>query len=324
MTTTETLTRQRKVEIDTRIADIAYALHRLSYEIKSESEHLHRAAGDERIPGPKDQYGRFERVWQKSLAECIATITTLPADHYGHSTLTKYNALRADEADLISEQKALNAIWLEHGWSRFYYVQNNNGHIHKDTYCSTCYDTTQFAWLTDLSDQTEAEAVESFGKVLCSVCYPSAPTDWTDGEPIEKIKAREDAAVRKAERLAKKLEKALLPDGSETVLTTEIYGRYWDGNTRTYVEGVHTVSDRITTLAQAKTWLRDITDSRAEHRGKVSGYIAETRAWSPDNEAWVVEKIAEKTGSTPEAVAAEAAEKAEKKAKKNGLWAGDF
>lgn len=315
MTTTETLTRQRKVEIDTRIADIAYALHRLSYEIRNESETLHRAAGDERIPGPKDQYGRFERVWQKSLAECIALITDLPADHWAKSTLAKYDSLRADEADLLAEQKSLNAIWLEHNWSRFYYVQNNNGHIHKDTYCSTCYDTTKFAWLTDLSDQTEAEAVESFGKVLCSVCYPSAPTDWTDGEPIEKIKAREEAAVRKAERLAKKLEKALLPDASETILSADGMKRKFNYETQQYDETPITRHATITTLAQAKTWLREISDARAEGNLATS-YRAESNAWSPENEAWVVEKIAAKIGSTPEAVAAEAKAKAEKKAAK--------
>ena len=67
------------------------------------------------------------------------------------------------------------------GWSRFYLVTNSNGHIHSSMHCSTCYWDTSFAWLTELSGLTEAEAVAEYGEILCSICYPSAPVEWTNG-----------------------------------------------------------------------------------------------------------------------------------------------
>lgn len=314
MTTTETLTRQRKVEIDTRIAETNSLLYYKEREIAQILDKLHRFIGDERVlcnpnDNPNDPYSA--KKWAKTHAATIAIAETLTDDTVIQRVVQTYWTLTDEYSTLLAENAALSEIWQEHQWSRFYYVQNNNGHIHKDTYCSTCYDTTRFAWLTDLSDQTEAEAVESFGKVLCSVCYPSAPTDWTDGEPIEKIKAREEAEVRKAERLAKKLEKALLPDASPLLL-------YRDNDPR---------PTKIETLAQAKTWLRKASDYRAEFAAgfwtnyesvdQVLTRCMNYERWTPENEKAVIDAIAAKTETTPEAVAAEFKDKAEKKAKKN-------
>lgn len=67
------------------------------------------------------------------------------------------------------------------GWSRFFLVQASNGHIHRDMACSTCFPTTQYAWLPELSGLGEAAAVEEYGAILCSICYPSAPVEWTNG-----------------------------------------------------------------------------------------------------------------------------------------------
>lgn len=78
------------------------------------------------------------------------------------------------------------------GWSRFFLVTNVGGHIHRDMSCSTCFPTTQYAWLHELSGLTEAEAVAEYGEILCSVCFPSAPVEWTNGEN-KKDRARKDA-----------------------------------------------------------------------------------------------------------------------------------
>jgi hypothetical protein len=321
VTTTATLTRQRKVEIDTRIAELQHELWRTEYPLANAAESIHLAAEDKKVTAEPDEWGRKPAPkWAKTLAECIALITpaaeSASPDEYSREryALAKYAEIVAQRNKLTDEMHALDEVWREHRWSRFYYVQNQNGHIHEDMYCSTCYATTEYQWLTDLSDQTEAEAVASFGEVLCSVCYPSAPTEWTDGEPHAKKAARDEAAKRKAERTAKKLEKALLPDGSDTVLTATVYGRHWDGSVRQFVEGEYVVTKKITTLAQARTWLREISDARATG----SDWTFEREAWSPENEAWVVAAIAAKIDSTPEAVLTEAMDKAAKKAKKDG------
>jgi hypothetical protein len=74
------------------------------------------------------------------------------------------------------------------GWSRFFLVTSSKGHIHSSMDCSTCRHTTRYGWLPELSGKTEAEAVESQGPALCSVCFPSAPVEWT-AEKITAAKA---------------------------------------------------------------------------------------------------------------------------------------
>lgn len=74
------------------------------------------------------------------------------------------------------------------GWSRFYLVQG--GHIHSSMSCSTCNngkEATRFMWLPSLSALTEREAVESQGAILCTVCFPTAPTEWTNGHDLDRL-----------------------------------------------------------------------------------------------------------------------------------------
>ena len=67
-------------------------------------------------------------------------------------------------------------------------MQNHGGHIHSTMACSTCRPTTVFAWLPELSGLSEKDAVEAYGPLLCSVCFPSAPVEWTVGTVSEKPK----------------------------------------------------------------------------------------------------------------------------------------
>jgi hypothetical protein len=86
--------------------------------------------------------------------------------------------LKADEA--LATYEEADAQY--GGWTRFFLVKNNNGHIHRTMNCQTCFVTTQFGWLTDLSGLTEKEAVDAYGPLLCTVCFPSAPVEWTIGK----------------------------------------------------------------------------------------------------------------------------------------------
>jgi len=297
-------TRERIVEIDTRLAELAEMQYRLTQTMGWQADQIHDCAGDKKVaPERTDTYGRRpERQWQMTFAEAVATCES-SADSWRQSAAAKYRVMADEMSALRAEQTELHIVWYEWRWSRYFFVTNTNGHIHESMHCSTCYDTTDYQWLTHLSDRTEAEAVADWGKVLCSVCYPSAPTEWTDGLPVAKIAAREEAARCKAERLAKKLEKALLPDGSTTTL---------HGAPQMTERGEYTRKEQITTLAQAKTWLREVSDAHAWD----SDYALTDRAWTVENEAWVVSAIAQKIGTTPEAVAAEAKAKAQKKIEK--------
>lgn len=115
-------------------------------------------------------------------------------------------------AEAREEFEAANAQY--EGWSRFFLVQNANGHIHSSMSCSSCTFTTQFGWLTDMSGLTEADAVAAHGERLCTVCFPSAPSNWTEGyyerltaeRKAERAAAKADKAAAKAARAAKRAE----------------------------------------------------------------------------------------------------------------------
>jgi hypothetical protein len=67
------------------------------------------------------------------------------------------------------------------GWSRFFLVPA--GHVHSSLDCSTCNngdEPTRFDWLPALSGLTEADAVADQGAILCTICFPSAPVEYTN------------------------------------------------------------------------------------------------------------------------------------------------
>lgn len=61
------------------------------------------------------------------------------------------------------------------GWTRFFLVK----HIHNTTHCSSFRITTRIGWLPNVSGLTEVEAVKEHGETLCTICFPSAPTELT-------------------------------------------------------------------------------------------------------------------------------------------------
>ena len=97
--------------------------------------------------------------------------------------VAKYDAaLAAFDANVAAAQP-LEDEFRADGWSRFFLVQNVGGHIHRSMHCSTTFRGTRWGWLPDLSGLTEADAVATEGTRLCSICYPTAPVEWTVGLP---------------------------------------------------------------------------------------------------------------------------------------------
>lgn len=66
------------------------------------------------------------------------------------------------------------------GWTRFFLVQ----HIHNTTHCSSFRPTTRIGWLPKVSGLNEAEAVKEYSATLCTICFPSAPTELTT-KPVD-------------------------------------------------------------------------------------------------------------------------------------------
>lgn len=200
---------------------------------------------------------------------------------------------------LRAEAEPFHEVYDQHRWSRFFLVLNVNGHIHSSTSCSTCFVTTDFGWLTDLSGLTEAEAVASHGEILCSVCFPSAPVEWTNGTSNADKEAKAERAAAKAERLAKKTAKALVPEDIDGGLVFTVNGH----------------RERITTIAAAKSWLTDAADWNTGYpRTWDDGTVAHHHpSYPPEAVALVAEVYAARIGSTPEAEIAAAQKRAAKR-----------
>ncbi len=173
-------------QMDATLAALDAITQRLNYRADGYIETLHRVDGQERIIrwGSHDTWPLDARATEASVRAKLAA-GTLPAwdQRSAERTLVSLDAVKADRAAAREAAAPLNAQWQERQWSRFWLVSNTNGHIHKHTACSTCRVTTRFGWLTDLSGLTEADAVAAHGPLLCTVCYPSAPLDWTVGLP---------------------------------------------------------------------------------------------------------------------------------------------
>lgn len=89
------------------------------------------------------------------------------------------------EATLVNDARealmAPTAALAEHevaytGWTRYLLVTNGSGHVHRDRCCPTLRPTTRVGAVVELSGLGDTEAVERLGEVMCTVCFPEAPT----------------------------------------------------------------------------------------------------------------------------------------------------
>ena len=186
------------------------------------------------------------------------------------------------------------------GWSRAYLVSNANGHIHASTNCSTCFPSTRYIWITELSGQDRLEIAGLAGEKACSVCYPDAPSEYfarkCQIEDPDVVKARKEREAKKLEREAKRLATGIWnPDGSDLRV------RSW----------FNTHSETLKTERTARIWVKDqlvwIASSDSKRLDKLDKrglVIAEIEK--------VLIAIADKSGQDLEVVRAEIAEKANK------------
>jgi hypothetical protein len=191
--TTDTPVR-KEVEVDTRIA-AAHAVYlekaqRLMRELSSLHYLIPRPMRYDRYSNDgyivldgKRTYATIELLTQLFEAGTIGS----PIDSYAHKgDVTKFDAYTTAAGEAKSARAAYDEVSKEYeGWSRFFLVPA--GHIHSSMNCSTCNKNgkaTEFSWLPDLSGLTEADAVAAHGAFLCTVCFPSAPVEFTNGAEL--------------------------------------------------------------------------------------------------------------------------------------------
>jgi len=146
--------------------------------------------------------------------------------------IAKLAEIRAEAAPLNDEFDARG------GWTRYYLVTNGNGHVHREMDCRTCYPTTEYAWLPQLSDCDEGQMVEEYGDVACTVCFPDAPAHPAFKKSIEERKAAE--AAKRATECEGSRQYAPPPEGRRyssygtCSVCGEVVSRTTNGNARTH------------------------------------------------------------------------------------------
>jgi hypothetical protein len=171
----------RPVEVDTELATLFEAKAKAHASLAGRLDELHYALGERRV------YAHGRHTWASSHVETEQAYRAKVADggfkswDRAEERLAAIDAARAKIDAIEAAEGPLQDEYWASPWSRFFLVIGAGGHIHRDMGCSTCHPTTAFGWLPQLSGLTEADAVDDQGTRLCSVCFPSAPVEWTLG-----------------------------------------------------------------------------------------------------------------------------------------------
>jgi len=310
------------VEIDTALADLYYEATKIGAKITESETDLLYAADAKRL------YGRGAR-WNMTAADAEAKVRANLADgttpsyerRQAERILADLDAARAELDANHAEQRRIGAEFRRRGgWTRAFLV--TDGHVHSSVNCSTCNngnEPTQFTWLTEFSDKTEAEVIDAAASRACTVCYPDAPVETAGPSrlmtPEERTRAeqRDDAAKAKAERLAKKIEKGLTADGSEFVVSyVEHNGLGWERDPQTgarvHVRRDRERTERFKTERAATQWVVQyaVWDGSLTDGDKAPAFAA------------VIEAVAAKHGKTVDEVTADIEKKIAAKIKRDG------
>uniref|UniRef100_A0AAU3IA12 Uncharacterized protein n=1 Tax=Streptomyces sp. NBC_01393 TaxID=2903851 RepID=A0AAU3IA12_9ACTN len=232
---------------------------------------------------------------------------------------TEYVRIYADEVLPLDDE------YLRRGrWTRYFLVDNTNGHVHKDQACDTCFPTTQYSWLIEQSGMSAEGLVELAGEKACTRCFPWAPVDTlkrkTLLESVDKKAARLEREAKKAEREAKKAAKGITtPEGA--VL-------YADKESSSYmkVESLRTAeiaaTDALLDLIQVQRQAKNPEFSYMFRNGRTEAVLTKEIALH----AWcLLRSIAAKKGLGFQEVFATHEKKAQAKLRKmEREWAKDF
>jgi len=256
------------VEIDTKLAEFYYEQDELKFDITNLRSRIEDYAEREYYAGSKAK-----------------------AESKLEELLERYSIV-------FASVQILNKKYT--GWSRAFLVKNSNGHIHASMNCGTCFPTTQYIWLTDLSGQDRLEIAGLAGEKACSVCYPDAPSEYflrkCQLEDPSVVKAREERAIAKAEREAKRIAVGISnPDGSELRVAS------WSDSYK----------ETLKTERTARIWAKNQMVWVASSSSK-KDYRLEKRAETIVEIEKVLVAIANKTGQDLEVVRAEISNKANK------------
>ena len=277
---------------------------------------LHRAVGDRRQTG-----GAWGKSDEEALAAAREWVTLADA---GAASEAMGGRIRGPLREAEASQEETERAWakvdgleeafrLRGGWNRAFLVAGANGHVHSSTGCSTCRDSTQYAWMTDYSGADEETIVADAGYRACTVCYPSAPVGDERSLPTKMLsdEEKQDAARREKERAAREVKKAKAAANAPTS----------SGEALTVDDGMSQYPETLKTERRARSWAVDTVldeasfvayreqfdDADTNYRGSVVNRASREV---------IVQSLAEKHGTDTDAVRDELRKKARAKAKR--------
>src|SRR5699024_1549600 len=215
-------------------------------------DELHRAIGDRKTT--RSGWGKSD---EEVLAAAREWVTLSDGGAASESTGRRLRApLREAELDQEKVERARGqvdglgeAFRLRGGWNRAFLVAGANGHVHSSTSCSTCRDSTQYAWMTDYSGADEDAIVADAGYRACTVCYPSAPVGDERSLPTKMLtdEEKQEAAWREKQRAGREARKAKAAANAPTA----------SGEPLTVDDGMSQYPETLKTKRTARSWAVD-------------------------------------------------------------------
>jgi hypothetical protein len=302
-------------EIDTLLAALYYESLKADQAIVWAKDTIYRKAG-----ATQDVWSRrkaWSMSWDDAVAAVLAQSKSTERNYRvdeAQRAIDTYNEAVAKDAEIDAQMDVYNDEFDRRGgWTRAFIVQNGNGHIHRTMHCNTCFPTTRFGWVTQVSGWDEDAIVAEAGEGACTICYPSAPSAYLS-QPCrlntpEALAKQAATQAEKASKSAEKIAKGITPDGKPLVVT---WG--YQSSTRN-----RTTGEWEPFAARAH---KDIKTERAAELFVVEALaaIAKGKPVSRDYPGreiadQVLSAMAWKRNTTPEAVEASLAAKVEKKRK---------
>lgn len=181
---------------DERLLELRQELGKALARVDDRIDTLRRIAGQHKSYSSRSQY-----TWRKSrtdgthasLQDAIEAVEAMVAagDTYVpmySGAPSKYLAAYTEAAGFVAAARsAIEAHEADYtGWNRYWLCCSSNGHVHH-AHCSSFRLNTRIALVPSLSGASVEAAVASLGPIMCTKCYPSAPTEWTDSKLPESV-----------------------------------------------------------------------------------------------------------------------------------------
>lgn len=165
---------------DAVLAAATITLRRAVDRLDAAHASAHRVAGD-RTGHSRSRFTRWGLTWPEVVADLEGLQSTVgPQAGAAHRALAAVACAEQAVGTASEAVEGLEDIWRRHGrWERYFSVPG--GHIHQSPSCHSLRTTTRIGWLPELSGEPVEAAVAAHGAMLCSHCFPQAPTGWTVG-----------------------------------------------------------------------------------------------------------------------------------------------